>query len=121
MLTTKNKGDIGEDIAVNYLRGKGFEIIERNYSTNVGEIDIIGACDGYLVFVEVKTRLNDKYGYAADAVNFHKRSKINQVASQYIKRSRLFDKAVRFDVVEVYTEDKKVVHYENAFDSFLRY
>lgn len=119
--TTKTIGDVGEDIAVSYLIGKGYEIIERNFRTAVGEIDIIAAHDGYVVFVEVKTRLNDKYGYGADAVGFHKRSKINQVAAQYIAKRRIYRQAVRFDIIEVYTEDKRIEHIENAFDSYLRY
>lgn len=121
MISTKDIGRSGEDIAASYLQKKGYEVIDRNYTTSVGEIDLIVAGDGYLVFVEVKLRYDDEHGYAADAVNHIKRKKISQVASQYIKRFRLFDKAVRFDVVEVYTSDKKVVHIENAFDSYLRY
>lgn len=121
MINTKLKGQSGENIAANYLKKKGYEIIERNFSTDIGEIDIIAAHDGYLVFVEVKSRLNDVHGYAADAVNYYKRRKINEVAAQYIKKYRLFDKPVRFDVVEVYTQDKRVEHIENAFDSYLRY
>ena len=121
MLSTKNKGRTGEDIAATYLENKGYVILERNYATKTGEIDIIAVGEGYVVFVEVKSRLNDNFGYAQQAVNFHKRKKINQVAAEYIKRFKLFDKAIRFDVVEVYTEDKSIVHIENAFDSYLRY
>ena len=90
MFTTKNIGDSGEEIAANYLIGKGYEIIERNFRTNVGEIDIIAAHDGFIVFVEVKTRLNDKFGYGADAVGFHKRNKINQVACQLYSKNADF-------------------------------
>lgn len=121
MLSTKNKGKTGEDIAVKYLKDKGYEIMERNFSTDVGEIDIIAAGEGYLIFVEVKSRLNDKYGYGADAVDYHKQRRINQVASQFIKKYRLYELAIRFDVVEVYTDEKRVNHIENAFDSYLRY
>ena len=104
MFTTKIRGDIGENIAAEYLKGLGYEIMERNYRTELGEIDIIAAGEGYLIFVEVKTRLNENHGYGADAVNY-----------------RLFNSAVRFDIVEVYTEDKRVEHIKNAFDSYLRY
>lgn len=121
MINTKLKGDAGEEIAVEHLKREGYEIIERNYKTDIGEIDIIAAHDGYLVFVEVKTRLNEKYGYGADAVDYHKRKKINAVAAQYIKQRRLYHNAVRFDVVEVYMQTKSVNHVENAFDSYLRY
>lgn len=121
MFTTKMRGDAGETIAAEYLKGIGYEIIDRNYRTELGEIDIIAAGEGYLIFVEVKTRLNENYGYGADAVNFRKRRKINEVASQYIKKFRLYNQAVRFDIIEVYTEDKRVEHIKNAFDSYLRY
>lgn len=121
MFTTKMRGDAGETIAAEYLKGIGYEIIDRNYRTGLGEIDIIAAGEGYLIFVEVKTRLNENHGYGADAVNFRKRRKINEVASQYIKKFRLYNQAVRFDIIEVYTEDKRVEHIKNAFDSYLRY
>ena len=121
MFTTKMRGDAGETIAAEYLKEIGYEIIDRNYRTELGEIDIIAAGEGYLIFVEVKTRLNENHGYGADAVNFRKRRKINEVASQYIKKFRLYNQAVRFDIIEVYTEDKRVEHIKNAFDSYLRY
>ena len=121
METTKSIGNKGEKIAVKYLKKKGYVIIDKNYSTEVGEIDIICANDGCLIFVEVKCRISDEHGFVADAVNYHKRKKINQVASQYIARFKMFDYPVRFDVVEVYTKENRVVHIENAFDSYLRY
>ncbi len=121
MFTTKMRGDAGEAIAAEYLKGSGYEIIDRNFRTELGEIDIIAAGEGYLIFVEVKTRLNENHGYGAEAVNFRKRRKINEVASQYLKKYRLYNQAVRFDIIEVYTEDKRVEHIKDAFDSYLRY
>ncbi len=121
MLSTRQIGRFGEDVAAKYLVKNGYEIIDKNYLTDLGEIDLIAAGEGYLVFVEVKLRYNDEHGYGADAVNYAKQRKISQVAAQYIKRFRLYDEAVRFDVIEVYTSDKRVVHIKNAFDSFLRY
>lgn len=121
MINNKIKGRCGEEMAAQYLIKKGYIILERNYATDVGEIDIIAAGDGYLVFVEVKERLNENYGYPAEAVGFYKQRKISQVASQYIRQYRKFDASVRFDVVEVYLEEKIINHIENAFDSFIRY
>ena len=120
-MNNKIKGKMGENIAANYLKNKGYEIVDRNFRTSVGEIDIIAAGDGFLVFVEVKERFCEKFGYAAEAVNHFKRRKISQVASQYINKYRMFNSCVRFDVIEVYMEDKRVEHIENAFDSYLRY
>ena len=59
-MNTKIKGRTGEDVACAYLKKKKYEIIERNFTTNVGEIDIIAAYDGYVVFVEVKARRSEE-------------------------------------------------------------
>lgn len=120
-MDNKNKGRRGEDAAADYLVSIGLRILNRNYVTDVGELDIVATDESTLIFVEVKARLKNDFGYPAEAVNYHKRRKINQVASQYIKRFRLFGAPVRFDVVEVYLENMSVRHIPNAFDSYLRY
>ena len=120
-MNTKSIGNYGEDVACKYLKKNGYEIIERNYLTNLGEIDIIAVAEGYLIFAEVKLRKSDAHGRASSAVNYHKQMKISQVASSYIAKYRKFDVPVRFDVVEVYTDTNEVNLIKNAFDSFLRY
>ena len=120
-MNTKIKGRTGEDLACEYLKKKKFEIIERNFTTNVGEIDIVCANDGYIVFVEVKARRSTDYGAPSEAVNYHKQRKISQVASQYLTKYRKLHYPVRFDVIEVYMDTKTINHIENAFDSYLRY
>ena len=72
-----------------------------------------------LIAVEVKSRLSLEYGTPAEAVGHEKIKKISQVTAQYIKKFRLFDVPVRFDVVEVYLGDKTVNHIINAFSSYL--
>ena len=120
-MNTKNLGNYGEDVACKYLKKCGYEILERNYVTSVGEIDIIAVAEGYLIFVEVKLRKSDLHGRASSSVNFHKQMKISQVASSYIAKYRKFNVPVRFDVVEVYTDTNEVNLIKNAFDSYLRY
>ncbi len=117
----KLKGKTGEDIACSYLKKSGYEIFSRNFCTDVGELDVVASDGEALVFIEVKTRMNDKFGTPAEAVDYHKRKKINNVAAQYIKKFRYFDVPVRFDVIEVYLGERKVNHIVNAFDSYLRY
>ena len=117
----KSKGAAGENLAAEYLKSKGYRILNRNYRTDVGEIDLIVTDESTLIFVEVKSRFSTDYGYPSEAVTYRKRNTINQVASQYIKKFRLFDVPVRFDVVEVYWYTRSVNHIENAFDSYLRY
>ena len=120
-MNTKIKGRTGEDIACAYLKKKKFELIERNFTTNVGEIDIVCADDCYIVFVEVKARRTTEYGAPSEAVNYYKQRKISQVASQFLSKYKKYNFPVRFDVVEVYMDTMTVNHIENAFDSFLRY
>ncbi len=112
-------GAKGEMIAAKFLKSKGYEIIKQNYKNEYGEIDIITAYDGYLIFVEVKTRSTLEFGMPSEAVDAHKRRKISQVASQYIRFNKLYDYPVRFDVIEVCGE--KINHIEDAFDSYLKY
>ena len=64
----KQFGDWGEQVACDYLEKQGCQILERNFHTSLGEVDIIAARDGGLIFVEVKTRANQSYGYGEDAV-----------------------------------------------------
>ena len=115
------RGSSGEDIAVKYLQTHGYRVLDRNFTTAVGEVDIFVTDESTLIAVEVKSRLSLEYGTPAEAVNHEKIKKISQVTSQYIKKFRLFGTPVRFDVVEVYIADKTVNHIKNAFDSYLRY
>lgn len=115
------QGIEGENLAVKYLETHGYRVLDRNFTTAVGEVDIFATDDRYLIAVEVKSRLSLEYGTPAEAVGHDKVKKISQVTAQYIKKYRLFDVPVRFDVVEVYLNDRTVNHIVNAFDSFLRY
>ena len=115
------RGSSGEDIAVKYLQTHGYRVLDRNFTTSVGEVDIFVTDESTLIAVEVKSRLSLEYGTPAEEVNHKKIKKISQVTSQYIKKFRLFGTPVRFDVVEVYIADKTVNHIKNAFDSYLRY
>jgi putative endonuclease len=112
-------GKTGEDLAVRYLETHGYRVLDRNFTTDVGEVDIFVTDEKTLIAVEVKSRLSLEYGTPAEAVGHEKIKKISQVTAQYIKKFRLFDVPVRFDVVEVYLGDKTVNHIINAFSSYL--
>ncbi len=113
------RGKQGEDIAVKYLETHGYRILDRNFTTEIGEVDIFATDNRTLVAVEVKSRLSLEYGTPVEAVGVNKVKKISQVTAQYIKKYRLFGVNVRFDVIEVYLEDKKVNHIVNAFSTYL--
>ena len=116
---TKTIGNFGENEAEKFLRKNGYKILERNYATKLGEIDIIAQKDDYICFVEVKTRSNENYGTPRDAVNYHKQKKIISVAKYYMLTKNK-DMFLRFDVIEVVvnkdkTKVEKIEHIEDAF------
>lgn len=116
MKNNRVKGTLGEDIAVNYLKSKGYKIIDRNYSTSIGEIDIIAIKDNILVFIEVKARTNFNYGYPYEAVNWKKQEKIIKSSYIYMKHKNLCKYQIRYDIIQVYLQkEPKINHIENAF------
>ena len=116
MTNNIQKGFLGEDIAIKYLISNGYNILERNYRTSIGEIDIIAIKSNILVFIEVKARTSIDYGYPYEAVNFRKQDKIIKTSFIYTKQKNLFDYQVRYDIIEVFLSEKsKINHIENAF------
>lgn len=115
MTTKKLIGDLGEDLATDYLLSKGYEILKRNYRKPFGEIDIIALKGEIISFVEVKTRKNEDFGYPGEFVDFSKKARIKKAAQSYLNEKNYSDFFVSFDVCEIYTEDKKINYIENAF------
>jgi len=109
----KAEGKSGEINACDYLKGKGYEIIEQNFKNKIGEIDIICKKDDRIIFIEVKTRSTAKYGVGGFAVNEAKMQKIRLVATAYLKKKKLLESKMRFDVIEILYN--KIRHIENAF------
>ena len=109
-------GIIGEKIAQGFLLNKGYDILETNFYTKRGEIDIIAKIDKCIVFIEVKTRSSLKYGTPAMAVNTLKKKHIKCVAKNFLHLHRLYNCEVRFDVIEIFINDGKckINHIEGA-------
>lgn len=112
-LYKKILGRSGENRAVKFIKKAGLKVLERNYRTRTGEIDIIAKDGDEIVFVEVKTRSGDGYGAPAEAVDAFKQKKYAAVASEYLRSEELFDCPCRFDVVEV--GKTYVNHIKDAF------
>lgn len=102
-------GQFGEKKAQNYLKRRGYQILECNYRTRGGELDIIAKDRDCVVFVEVKTRTNREYGTPAEAVSFYKQQHMLSAAKYYLSRYG-FDTECRFDVIEVYLPEKGMFH-----------
>lgn len=94
-------GMIGEKIAQGYLKDDDYEIIDTNFYTKVGEIDIICKKNNTIVFVEVKTKTGFEYGTPAMAVDKNKKAHIKQTAKVYIHLNKLYNYEIEFDVIEV--------------------
>ena len=109
------KGKIGENIALKYLINNKADILETNYRIKTGEIDIIAKINEDLVFIEVKSRSNIKFGYPSESVDNKKIRKIINTAKYYILKHGLNNVPIRFDVIEIYLKDKKINHIVNAF------
>lgn len=109
-------GRHGENLAVEKLLEKGYEILSRNYRVKFGEIDIIARDRDILVFIEVKTRRNNKFAYGFESVDFKKQKKIQRVSLNYLLEKRLQDVQMRYDIIEVYTEEPiKINHIIDAY------
>jgi putative endonuclease len=111
-------GSKGEDLAVKFLKNKGYKIIARNYKNYVGEIDIIAKDGDTVVLIEVKTRTDDSFGYPFEAVNRRKRQKLKNLALLYLKRQGK-ESPVRFDVLSILYMDngkKEIEHIKDAFE-----
>ena len=112
----KRIGYIGEEIASNYLKKNNYIIIERNYRCKSGEIDIVAKEKNTIIFIEVKTRTNKKYGMPIDAVNKIKQKHLASAINYYLYNKRVLDSDVRFDVIEVILENSRfsINHIKNC-------
>lgn len=98
---SQDLGKTGEILAAAHLAELGYRILERNYRTPLGEIDLVARHQGKLVFVEIKTRTSARYGSALEAVHLLKQARLRKLAAYYLKEKRLKETAVRFDVVGI--------------------
>ena len=117
IVNTKTVGNEGENRASAYLVSKGFEIIERNWRTNRGEIDIIAFKNDILVFVEVKTLPNGTLDMIQRELNNQKRQRILKTSKRFLLNHRQYSNSyVRFDVIVIDMPGlEPVYHIENAF------
>jgi putative endonuclease len=94
------RGAAAEAAAAAFLEGRGLRILERNFNTRMGEIDLVAEHDGTLVFVEVRMRTSERFGGAAGSITAAKRRRIVAAARLYMARLQS-EPACRFDAVLV--------------------
>ena len=112
-------GKWGEKQAARYLKKHGYTILDKNFTCNTGELDIIAAdFSGTIIFVEVKSRTNENFINAEASVTYKKRTRINRAAKYFMAVHQIKNRPYRFDVITVITNNglkKKITHFQNAF------
>ena len=115
----KKTGQHGEDLAVDFLTKNGYHILEKNFRTKLGEIDIIAQDQDTISFVEVKSRTDALFGSPLEAITPFKRKKLSRAALVFLKQHRLFEAKARFDIVTIEADESgshNVHLLKNAFE-----
>lgn len=116
-MNNKEKGNIGENLASEYLEKLGYKIIERNWRfSRVGEIDIIALDKDTLVFVEVKSRKSLAFGHPFEAIDEKKYNQVHSLARAYMAECELKYKKCRIDGISVIlSAPPEITHLKNLF------
>ncbi len=118
VMEKKELGKKGEAIALQFLKKKGYRILEKNYMCKLGEIDLIAQEKDTLAFVEVKTRRSTTFGPPQMAVGQKKQEQMSKAALHFLKERRLEEAKARFDVVAILfgPQGAEIELIRNAFD-----
>jgi putative endonuclease len=116
--TRQDCGAEGEQVAAEWLQGRGYRILGRNVRTRWGEIDLIAEDGRILVFVEVKVRRDDRFGGPAAAITPAKQARLARLAQGYLAARRWGNRDCRFDVVLIHGENPKTRRIELLAGAF---
>jgi len=118
-MTSRDDGRAAEDAAAEFLKARGYKIVQRNLVTRFGEVDILAVEDDEVVFVEVKSRTSDEWGYPEDRIDRRKQATLRRIADFYLARRGLPDAPHRFDIVALVRKPDDsgwdIELFENAF------
>lgn len=116
--TTKQTGDAGEEMAVSYLEAKGWMVLDRNYSFQRAEVDIVAYDQTCIVFVEVKYRTSTRFGRPEEQIDETKIRQIYKASDAWMYERKMEGSPTRFDVVSIVQERAgapDIEHFEDAF------
>ena len=112
-------GQWGEKYCEKFLKRKGLKILTRNFSCKTGEIDLIMVdTEGGIVFVEVRTRADEKFVEAESSITTAKKNRLKRAARYFLSTQNIENRPLRFDIVTIVLGPKgrpQLRHYENAF------
>ena len=116
MENTREQGTKGENLAVHFLLAKGYSVLEQNYRSGRSEIDIIARKGDIMVFVEVKTRKNNKYGYPEAFLSEAQKERIHYAAEDYMTQKEWHGN-FSFDIIAIISGAgaPEIDHFEDAF------
>jgi putative endonuclease len=117
MAEHNDSGKLAEELAADWLIGKGYEFIAKNYRHKHAEIDLIMKYKGLLIFVEVKYRSGTGFGFAEEFVDSTKKKLVVKAADEYIHKID-WHKDIRFDIVAVYKDQNGNVNFRQFEDAF---
>lgn len=106
-------GARGERLAAQWYRANGYEVVARNWTCEIGEVDLIVRRGDEVAIVEVKTRVSDRFGLPAEAVGIAKQRKLRALASAWLSTTSEYFDEIRFDVVSIIGNDVSVI--QSAF------
>ena len=110
-------GSEGEDFAAQYLQSRGFEILDQNYHSRYGELDLVAEHDRCIVFIEVKTRTSDRFGLPEASVTPEKLEKINNTGLLWLQDHPEAPDDWRIDVIAIIMDkDNKVTDIQHFID-----
>jgi putative endonuclease len=120
MMKRKDLGNKGEQLALNFLKKKGFRVLETNYRCPRGEIDIIARQKECLVFVEVRTKTNLAFGSPEESITNAKKRHLESAVNHYLQNQAKMPPSWRIDLVAIEIESdnklKRIEHIENAIE-----
>lgn len=112
------KGGEGEEIAAQFLKKKGYQILDQNNSSKWGELDLIASRHDILIFVEVKFKTTEEYGTPEEMIGKSKLAQIKRTAEMYLLNNpdiaKAFDR-YQIDAVCIVAESGRITHYENIY------
>ncbi|MBI2552300.1 YraN family protein [Candidatus Uhrbacteria bacterium] len=113
-------GAWGERVALDYLKKKGYRILNQHWTHRIGEIDIVAQKDQRVIFVEVKTRTNLRFGTPEEGIGWHKQQKLRRTANVYMLKHKLVDVPYQIDALaiirDILLQETKIRHLENVIE-----
>jgi len=114
-MTNQDIGRCGESLARNYLINRGFTILQKNYRTRSGEIDIIAKKENTIYFIEVKTRYDDRKGKPYEAIDKRKIFHLQRAANFFLLKNRFQDCKLKIGVVSILLDRKEIKFYDDLY------